>query len=337
MDGLAVIPSTQTPDQLTVPLPGTAGACRVRLRWAFDPADEPFDRPRLDRPRLPGVEEGPVVGTVHLPAGYAVSFAPHSERVTSTGLAALELARAAQYRLAESLAGAAGPAQPAALARTQRRFYQLCRYAEAARQLTGPAGPAEFEDKLRALKDDNSRLARDHGFDPLRERAEREVEEAAPPAPDAAGPDDLPDTGFTAGALGDPLPQRGVPLRWQSGPETGAPHLVLTPVREHQTRRAVAATLLLGLLLVVIWALAYFPAMLAWARAFWPEQVALLGCLGWQTYGPSLPLLLLIALGISARLFLLGRRMLVFLRRPEAEPSHRSATGSGMEAKPSGS
>jgi len=340
VDGLAVTPLPEAADRLGVPLPGAAGACRVRLRWAFEPADEPFDRPRLQRPRLPGAEDGPVVWTVHIPAEYAASFAPGGGRETPSGLAASELARAtAQYRLSESLAGASGPAQTSALARTQRHFYQLCRYAEAARQLTGPGAPPDFEVQLRQLKENDSRLARDHNFDPLRERAEREADEATPLALDAGAPHDRTDAGQTPVPRGDPLPERGVPLRWQTGPEADAPHLVLTPLSTHQARRALGASALLGLLLAVIWALAYFPGMLAWVRAFWPEQVALLGCLGWQTYGPSVPLLLLIALGVSGRLFLLGRRALVLLHRPPADPSHGGSTGSGLgtEPRPSGS
>ena len=72
--------------------------------------------------------------------------------------------------------------------------------------------------------------------------------------------------------------------------------------------------------------------------AFWPEQVALLGCLGWQTYGPALPLLLLVAVGVSARLLFLGRRLLAVLHRPPPDPSRASGTKPGVspEPRPSG-
>src|SRR5439155_17587607 len=41
VDGLPVTPSQASADRLAVPLPGAGGARRVRLRWAFDPEDEP--------------------------------------------------------------------------------------------------------------------------------------------------------------------------------------------------------------------------------------------------------------------------------------------------------
>ena len=92
------------------------------------------------------------------------------------------------------------------------------------------------------------------------------------------------------------------------------------------------------MLLVVVWAVAQFPGVLAWVRAFWPEQVALLGCVGWQTYGPALALLFLIILGVTARLLFLGRRLLVLLHRPPADPGRGGSAGSAVvvEPRPSG-
>ena len=80
VDGLAVTPLQASEESLWVPLPGAAGARRVRLRWAFDPDSEPLDRPRLQRPRLRGAADGPVVWTVHVPTGYAASLGSEEER-----------------------------------------------------------------------------------------------------------------------------------------------------------------------------------------------------------------------------------------------------------------
>ena len=96
--------------------------------------------------------------------------------------------------------------------------------------------------------------------------------------------------------------------------------------------------MLLAVLLLAVWWLAHFPGVLAWVRAFWPEQLALLGCLGWQTYGPALPLLLLVAVGVSARLLFLGRRLLVAAApaavRPEPQQQHQA--GGQRRAAPVG-
>ncbi len=348
VDGLAVTPLQASAESLWVPLPGAAGARRVRLRWAFDPETEPLDRPRLRRLRLRNAADGPVAWTVHVPAEYAASFGPGEGhgRLVPAGPAALDLARAeAQYRLSESLAEGPGPAQAAALALAQRRFYQFCRYAEAGRLLGGNGtGPANLqgqglEEWLRTLREKNGRLAREHNFEPVRARAERDAAEAAPVALEPAAPDELPQLAGIGmvqapGPRGDPLPERGTPLRWQTGPEADAPRLLLAPLSDQETRRAAAASLLLAVLLVLVWALGHFPEVLAWVRSFWPEQMALLGCLGWQTYGPALPLLFLVVLGVTARLLFLGRRLLTLLHRPPSDAGRPSGTAPNLIAEP---
>jgi hypothetical protein len=349
VDGLAVTPLQASEDSLWVPLPGAAGARRVRLRWAYDPSAEPLDRPRLQRPRLRGAADGPVVWTVHVPAEFAP--APDGEeghtRATPCGPAAADLARAeAQYRLSAALAEGTGTAQEAALTVAQRRFFQFLRHAEAARLLTGnPAGPVNlrgqsFDEWLQELREKDDQLARAHKFEKLREEAERD---AAPLALEPAPPGELPQLAGVEmvqapGPRGDPLPERGTPLRWQTGPETDSPRLLLAPLSEQQTKRSFGLTVLLAVLLVAVWWLAHFPGVLAWVRAFWPEQLALLGCLGWQTYGPALPLLLLVAVGVSARLLFLGRRLLTVLHRPVPDPSRGSGTKPAVspEPRPSG-
>jgi hypothetical protein len=348
VDGLAAAPLRAPADSLRVPLPGATGACCVRLRWAFDPEAEPLDRPRLQRPRLRGAADGPVVWTVHVPADHSASFGPEEGRgrMVPAGAATPDLARAeAQYRLSAALAEAQGPTTAAALALAQRRFYQFCRYAEAGRLLTA-GGPGAvslqgkgFDEWLQDLREKNSSLAREHHFEEVRERAEREAAEAGPLALEPTAPAELPDLAGAGvapapGPRGDPLPQRGTPLRWQTGPEGDAPRLLLTSLSDQQTKRAMGATLLLAVLLVLVWALAHFPGALAWVRTFWPEQVALLGCLGWQTYGPALPLLFLIVLGVTARVLFLARRLLALLHRPPSDGSHKGSTASGLTADP---
>jgi hypothetical protein len=348
VDGLAVAPLQASADSLWVPLPGAPGARRVRLRWDFDPDREPLDRPRLQRPRLHHAADGPVVWTVHVPAEYTASFGPEGGRgrMVPAGPAALDLARAeAQYRLSVVLAEGPGTSQSAALALVQRRFYQFCRYAAAARQLTGNGpGPANLDGQgldewLQALRDKNGELAGKRKFEELRARAEREAGEAVPLSADPPAPAELPQLAGVGmvqapGPRGDALPERGTPLRWLTGSESDGPRVQLAPVREQQAKRSVGLSVLLGLLLLLVWALAHFPGVLAWVRAFWPEQVALLGCLGWQTYGPTVPLLLLVVIGVSARLLFLGRRLLALLHRPAPDPSHGSGKRAALSAEP---
>jgi hypothetical protein len=339
VDGLPVTPLQASPESLWLPLPGAAGARCVRLRWAFDAGAEPLERPNLQRPRLPDADDGPVVWTVHVPAEHAASFPPEERHESPVGPATLDLARAeAQYRLSACLAEGPGPA-PAALRLAQRRFYQFCRYAEGGRQLTASVGG---EGDLLELKEKNRQLAQKLNFEDVRARAEREAGEAAPLVLEPAAPDDLPELAGVGmvqapGPRGDPLPERGAPLRWQTGPEVEAPRLLLSPLAERQAKRSAAVTVLLATLLALAWALAHFPGVLAWVRAFWPEQLALLGCVGWQTYGAALPLLALILVGVSARLIFLGRRLLALLHRPPPDGSHVGSTASVVvEPRPSG-
>jgi hypothetical protein len=343
VDGLAVTPLAVPPEGVTVPLPGAVGAYCVRIRWTFEEGTESLDRPRLQRPRLPNADDGPVAWTVHVPAEYMASFAPEGRGgMVPSGPSALDAARAeAQYRLSAALADEAGSSQAALLALAQLRFYQYCRYAEAGRLLSGSTTAAvnvqgqTLEEWLQSLREKNAVLAHEQNFEELRAKAERDAAEAASRARLAAGTSELPDLEAVGLPIyGDPLPARGTPLRWRTGPDTEASRLQLTPLTEVRTKRAAGASLLLAVLLLTVWALTYFPDVLGWVRAFWPEQVALLACVGWQTYGPALPLLVLIALGVTARLLFLGRRLLSPLHRPQAEPSHRSGPPSAPVAEP---
>jgi hypothetical protein len=351
VDGQAVTPFQESAERLWIPLPGTGGIRSVRLRWAFDPGSEPLDQPRLQRPHWLGAADGPVVWTVHVPAGYAAHFESDAEggRRTPSSPASLDLARAeAQYRLSVSLADEIAPAPAAALALAQRRFYQFCRYAEADRLLTASQGAANvrgqgLDEWLQELRKKNADLARDKNFEDVRARAEREAGEAPPLSVEPDSPGELPDLAGaglmpTVDPRGDSLPERGTPLRWQTDSHAAAPRLLLRPLTEQQTRRAAVISLLLVLLLVLIWGVSYFPGALAWVRAYWPEQATLLGFLGWQTYGPALPLLALMVVGVAARLLFLGLRLLAVVHRPPTDAGRKGSTPPGVvvELRPSG-
>src|SRR5262249_59962636 len=90
-----------------------------------------------------------------------------------------------------------------------------------------------------------------------------------------------------------------------------------------ERRRASAATGLLVGLLLAVWVLSSLPAFVALTHLFWPEQVVVLGLLGFQAFGPTWPVVFLVVLGVSARALALVGGLLTFLRRPrEAEPPH---------------
>jgi hypothetical protein len=69
--------------------------------------------------------------------------------------------------------------------------------------------------------------------------------------------------------------------------------------------------------------------VVSWLRALWPEQVMLLGGLGWQTTGPNLLVLFVLLLGVCGRLVLLGRWVLTRLRRPAPAAAGPGAGSSG--------
>ncbi|HZT78576.1 MAG TPA: hypothetical protein VFA26_00020, partial [Gemmataceae bacterium] len=311
------------------------GARRVRLRWRFADGSEALGRPRLELPRLEGAAAGPTAWSVEVPAGFQAGAADGGEAGVA-GSAELDLRRAeAQLRLSAVLADRArgGATDPAAqLALAQKRFYHFCRHAEHSLTLAAAEGRdiEPLRERLRQLHEENRRLAAGHGFEPARAEAERQARAGTlvtlPQAPARAG---------TAGpgthpAAAETLP-RGTPIYWQAEPgaEAPRPHLAAASVQE--LRRSVAATGLLLVVCLAVWVLARFAGLVDWARTFWPEQIALLGCLAWQTFGPSLGILFFILLGVCARLIYLGQWALARLRRrASVEPA--PADGSGTAA-----
>jgi hypothetical protein len=355
VDGVEVMPWQAEPavPAVWLPLPGGTGARCVQLRWHFPGEADLPDRPNLERPRLEGVADGPVVWSVQVPAGYSARPRGRGDAGSEAGRpasrAALELRRAqAQLRLSEALARQAqgrGDAFAPQLAAAQWRFYQFARYAEhwlapAATPVPdlGPDGQSLFE-WWQQLEERNSELAKDYpGVAAVQAEARRRAR--AGEAPAAAAPPGGADEGgaLAYGVLpvdrpmGNPeegFAERGTPLYWQAAdPAAAPPDLLLVAVRAQQARRALAASLLLTVLLLAAWLLAYVPGVVPWLRAFWPEQVLLFGFLGWLTMGLNLLVLFVLALGVCGRVVLLGRGGLALLR-PPARAAAGSTPGSG--------
>jgi hypothetical protein len=342
VDDQTVAPLQPSPGRLWVPLPGSAGARRLRLRWTLG-EDSGLERPRMQLPSLDGVDEGPVLWMVHVPAGYQP--APSGDKVLPSVRVALpasagglEVRRAAgQERLsallAEKLRSGDSKALDA-LASAQRRFYRACRFAEQVLAALGGGsdhGPDDqpLEDWLTQLREQNLQLARQHNFESLRADAERQVRSGPRFPSDEADAAEKPQGANEAGwqDLGsdDFLPRRGSPMYWQGAVGTSSPHLTLARLDARQVRRALGASFLWLILLAGAALAARFPGLRSWMRLFWPEQLALLGCLIWQTFGPNLLLMFLIVLGVCGRVVSLVPWLARWLRRPPPQSARPAA------------
>jgi hypothetical protein len=347
VDEAAITPLQPSPRHVWLPLPGEAGVRSVRLRWVYDEEAERLSRPLLARPRLEGAADGPVLWTVQVPVGYQASAAGDAEPLSAGGM---DVRRAEALLRLSALLAEQGR-DPAGtdrlqLAGVQRRFYECCRWAaqELAEartlleeDLRRPPLTARLEqlhesnntlaERLQKLLEQNRQLAQAHGFEELRARAERQARAGASPDSLAAGqpfallPPAAADADRAAGPPGGPLPERGTPLHWQGDADTAAPRVALTGFQSGQVKRALAGSLLLVVVLLVAWVVAQYPGVLGWVRAFWPEQMALLGCAGWQTLGLNLVVVFLILLGVCARLIALAQVAFALLRRWTVPPT----------------
>jgi hypothetical protein len=276
------VPQLQTDvPRLSVPLPGRAGVRRLHLRWTYDAGRDALNAPNLDRPRLDGARDGPVAFTVFAPPGYEVladgaALKPGLARAASPDLAEATAQLAVSGYLAEQRSqGAAIDGMQ--LAESQRRFADICRCAERAVEATGDKVVA---DQLQALRKANIEQAKRQGYDDVRTDAERQASAATRTWPAAAG-----------------LPLYAV------APDGAVPHLTLQAVRDrHATQKWLAAIGWL-LLLALVGVLACFRGLVSVARMFWPEQVALFGVMAWFLAGPAALALLLVLLGVAARLW----------------------------------
>src|SRR6185437_7649877 len=349
VDGIAVVPLQPGSSRLWLPLPGRAGVRCVRLRWLYKDA-EPLDRPNLAAPEVGEALNGPDRGTVLTPAGWEPAKSTLASRLGrgATREGALALYRAeAQLRISQELckqkrdSGAA-----AALAAAQRRFALYCLHARHALNMganrggvTGPAGQTLAE-WLQKLQGDNRELAGQNGFEEVR-AGDVEGKSLRPGELDLSiEDDDL--ARFTAsssatrkdserGEVGRLLSRRGTPISWQARSRMEPPILHLTSRASQHTRQALAASGQWLGVLVVIWVLSFLPFLLARLRLFWPEQIALLGIIGWHLAGPTLIVLLLLFAALCGRVFLLARGLRLLFRKYFRRPS-AAASGSAVRS-----
>ncbi len=317
-------PLQAEPRRLWLPLTGRPAVCRVRVRWRY--ATEDFSRPDLDRPAVQGAADGPGVWTVFAPPGWRPEKDNNKEDLQSglTQAAALSWRRAeALLRLSGALAQQGADGGDAQLTETQRRFYAEVRRAheelEASPEAAAPGWPEGRKPKevLQDLLGQNERLARERHFDAVRAEAEAAVEAQG------AGPAE----GAAAWAV------EGRPLyAWRDG-GAAAPKAAFTSGGGRDVPAwAAPAAWLLALLLIGLASLSR--SVGAWSRTLWPEQIALLGLIGWWATGSLTVvvcgLFLLAVVGRVGTVFVAVGRL---LRRPAA----RSKSTAQMPALPESS
>jgi hypothetical protein len=306
VDGVDVAAEQPEPTKVDVPLPVQAGVCRVRLRWVYD--EESLTAPNLACPIIEGTE-APTLWTVHVPDGCrGESSGAVPLRSGLARLAEAEMRRAdAQLRLSRHLreritARASMDAESRALlddlAAAQRRFYQHVRQADQLQALAVAGGSESLAGALSRLKDENAAAMKGEPFESRRAEGERDAQRGSASRPAAV--EDTETTEFAHSgwsAMRGSLTERGTALvGWDDAlGESNAPRLQLTTIAEQQARAAwLGASGWLALLIVLL-AATRRPWLLRRTRPFWPEQLLLLGAIGYWLAGPRLVVLLLVA------------------------------------------
>jgi hypothetical protein len=337
IDGAEATPLQPDPLRLWLPLPGRTGVRCIRLRWLYLDA-EPLDRPILAPPTVVDALTWTSVWTLRIPAGWEVAqetlTGSLGEGAARVGALALHRAEAQLHISQELCKQGRDSIASAPLASAQRRFALHCRQARRALDVGanrgGARGPNDqnLAEWLRKLQADNHELADQNGFEDLRAEAERQAD-AGESVETIVSSDDGGVARFTVpgghGGTFRSLPQRGTPISWQAQPGAEPPALHLISHDAQQTRQALTSSGQWLGLLGVVWGLSFLPFVLARLRPFWPEQIALLGVLGWYLEGLTLTVLILVLLAVWGRVFLLIRGMRSLFRRLRAQPSTMTA------------
>lgn len=289
--------TTDQNKRLWLPLPGRPGVRCIRLRWLYD-QPEPFDRPTMTPPHLVGALEGPILETVMVPPGWRASLVGASGWQGTTRDVARALWRAdTQLRICLDLAQQRQDSVVSAtLADAQRRFARTCRQARASFDVAQDVGAAAGPQ--------GQSLAR--WFEDLQTK-EHEFQAEWPAAVDAAESSPSNETAAEAGEEKANFEDCGTPLSWQTLPGAEPGTLQLTSRASARTRHAVAISFVWLAAVAALGALAFFPLVMVRLRLFWPEQLALLGLLGWYGSGMTWIALGLLFFAFWGRVYLLLR------------------------------
>jgi hypothetical protein len=302
------------PDRLWLPLPGPAGTHEVRVRWDNVRA-EPLRQPDMTLPALEGAEPGTVVWTVDVPPGWEAGGGGRPLGAGADRRAVLELYRASVQLAVVGDLVRQGQVDGPALAAAQRRFTRGCWLARLALQAGAnplrPGGPRgePLGEWLARMRQQNKELT---GEGPAAEACRRA---------DALA--HLPEPGEDAGA---DLPAAGTPTSWLAGP-AGAPAVRLSAASARQVRQALSFSGQWLVVLLAAWAVTLSGVLRSVVRWLWPEQLLLLGVVGWQAAGPTAVVVLLLALGVAGRLLLAGRAVRSLLPAAPARQAAAAARG----------
>lgn len=301
LDGIAIPLRESQNDVLWIPLSGATGTRELLVCYRREGNRENLHRPDLTPPRLEGARAGPMVWTIDVPPGWELASAVGGTRLGSgaTRRAVLELHKAAQ---ALTLCRELPAQQVRLLSDLQRRFAHSCWLAELALEAGADsgrlAGPNQvpLSSWLIRLRQQNQTLARDRQFEAIAEEADRQKRESP--------------------AEAERVLHAGTSYSWivERGNET--PIVRLAPQGRREVRQALAFTGQWLIVLLAIWAVAASSILRTFVRWLWPEQVFLVGAIAWQLVGPTVVVLLVLALGTAGRLALAGRGLQGLLRRP---------------------
>jgi hypothetical protein len=281
LDGAPVIPRQLTLGSFWLSLTGSRSQHVLRLRWHY-PEGEKLAQPNVTAPELKGCERHSVLGTVLVPAGYSANSTPTTavDVVICRARAYLLLAKALHARNA-------GAADQESEAARQQCLWQVrqAKYLAARSKSSAPAH-AEIQKLLQEVR---QALYASKSTSELNDDVARQG---------------LPTDIFESRAL-FVLPDDGRAMYWDA--EAGhAPHFVLTASADHGTQAAILHSQVLMLIVLFLGIVSLSMSALDWLGRLWPEQIILLGGIGWLWLGPSMFGALLILAGAVARLILIA-------------------------------
>lgn len=322
VDGVEVPPLQPTPGQLWVPLSGQGGVQALRVRWEYESGIETLALPTLEPLRLAGATAaGPTWWTLNVPPGWQAG----SGSALRDGPGTRALAFLAQAEAALAVAAALGEearqsgAPTGQEAATQQRFYLHLRRAEllldrtpdAETWLAADGTPAaEWADRLAARNRDQ---AKRYDYEEARAEADRQVKAGLATNPVAAPSRPATDDRMAMLARGretseaPPWRPLGRPLLG-SAPADDAPEVgPLESAADAGVGEATVASLAwLGLVGGLV-LLGRFEFLVGRLRYLVPEQLLLLGGLGYLAAGGTVVVVALLGLGVVGRVWLVGR------------------------------
>jgi hypothetical protein len=296
----------QHANRITLTMPQREGPCDLTLNWQYEDGAEACEHPRLDLPILEGASNSPTIWTATIPPELKVV---HSSVVPINHARAELLRAAAQIQLSEALAES-GPIEESdrnqQIAVIQTQFYRHCRSVEEAlkNESATDAAKSLLLNQLHELRDRNMNLASASAFEQTRAEAEQKVRGEV-----------LSEIGEQS-QLGDRFyPALGTLVVLAAENAMAIPELELESTHTTQLRQAWIFSGILGSGCIIIWLVSLAPRLQNIVVKLWPEQLMLLGLAGILFDSHRTLFLLVIALGILTRLYILLYSCIGWIRR----------------------